>query len=113
MRFEIPIAVALALLLGGCGKNESDAPASDSTAAGAPPAANTGFDYTCADGSTFNARIDRGNAVLTIDGTTVTLSPDASASGAHYASEGTTFIATGREATLIRAGEKTRTCETK
>ena len=113
MRSEIQMVVAFALLLSGCGKKESDAETADSASPGAPPAANTGFDYACADGLTFNARIDRGNVLLTIDGNTITLPPDTTASGAHYTAEGTTFIATGREATLIRAGEKTRTCETR
>lgn len=111
MRHEITILVAVAVLASGCSQQEAEPEMSDSTAA--PATSKAGFDYTCADGSTFNARIDRGNVVLTIDGNTLTLPPDTDAAGAHYAVEGTTFIATGREATLIRAGEKTRTCETK
>lgn len=113
MRSELAIIVAVVLTLSACGRKESDPVTADSAGTGTAPAPNAGFDYTCTDGATFNARIDRGNVLLTMNGSTLTLPPDTSASGAHYSAEGTTFIATGREATLIKAGEKTRTCETK
>jgi membrane-bound inhibitor of C-type lysozyme len=113
MRREILVIVATALSLSACGRQESDSATADGAASAAPAAASTGFDYTCSDGKTFNARVDRGNVVLTIDGQTLTLPPDANASGAHYSGEDTTFIATGKEATLIKAGETARTCQTK
>lgn len=108
MRYR-SIAVSLSILalavLTSCGRKEPEQAAT-------APAENRGFDYTCTDGLKFNARIDRGNVLLTLDGKTLTLPPDTSASGAHYSGEGVTFIAQGREATLIRSGENARSCNT-
>ena len=79
----------------------------------APPAPYTGYDYTCADGVTFNAKLDKGNALVTIDGKTSTLTPASGASGAQYTGEGLTFTARGDEATLVRDGETPKSCKTK
>jgi membrane-bound inhibitor of C-type lysozyme len=72
----------------------------------------TGYDYDCG-GVTINAKLDKGNALLTIDGKTATLSPVPGAAGAQYAGEGLTFTARGDEATLERDGESPRSCKTK
>jgi membrane-bound inhibitor of C-type lysozyme len=63
-----------------------------------------GHDYTCADGLTFNARMAQGNAVITLEGKTLTLSPVAGSFGAQYEGEGVTFIARGNEAMFSRNG---------
>ena len=73
---------------------------------------NAGHDYTCGGGLTFNARIDRGNAILTLEGKTLTLAPVEGASGARFAGEGATFIAMGGEAILSREGSAAMTCKT-
>ncbi|HMN43332.1 MAG TPA: MliC family protein [Povalibacter sp.] len=107
MRYIIALPVLSLLALTACERKQADNAAADSAAV---PAANAGFDYTCTDGVKFNARIDRGNVVLTIDGKTLTLPPDTNTSGAHYSGEGVTFVASGRDATLIRDGENARSC---
>ena len=120
-----PIALTVCMIAFGCSKSEeASAPAASETAepvAAAPelapgpapmPAANNGFDYACADGVGFNAKIDKGNALLTIDGKTATLAPVEGALGAQFAGEGLTFIARGDEAMLVRDG-KTLSCKAK
>ncbi len=110
MRQAIVLLFLTTAVLSGCERKQS---ASEGTAdSAAVPAGNAGFDYTCTDGTKFNARIDRGNVVLSFNGQELTLPPDTNASGAHYSGEGTTFIASGRDATLIRSGENARTCNT-
>lgn len=113
MRVETTIVLAVAMMLSACGKKESESASTADGAAATTSTAAAGFDYTCADGKSFNARIDRGNVLLTVDGQTLTLPPDTNASGAHYSGEGVTFIASGHEATLIKSGEPARTCQTK
>ena len=54
------------------------------------------------EGLSFNARIDKGNALLTLEGKTLTLAPVEGAFGAQYAGEDVLFIARGNEATLTR-----------
>jgi membrane-bound inhibitor of C-type lysozyme len=89
------------------------APAAEPEVSAAPPAPYNGFDYACADGVSFNAKIDKGNALLTIDGKTATLTPVAGAVGAQYAGEGLTFIARGDEAMLVRDGQAPQSCKAK
>jgi membrane-bound inhibitor of C-type lysozyme len=89
------------------------APAPEPEVSAAPPAPYTGYDYTCADGVTFNAKLDKGNALVTIDGKTATLTPASGASGAQYTGEGLTFTARGDEATIARDGETPKSCKTK
>ncbi len=79
--------------------------------AAAPPAAYTGYDYACGDGLSFHARMDRGNAIVTLEGKTITLAPVEGAFGAQYAGEGVTFIARGDEAMLSREDGALLTCK--
>jgi membrane-bound inhibitor of C-type lysozyme len=122
----ISIALSAFALALGCSKSEeAKAPAAAETAepvAAAPeaapgpapmPAANNGFDYACADGVSFNAKIDKGNALVTIDGKTATLAPVEGAFSAQYAGEGLTFIARGDEAMLVRDGKAPQDCKAK
>jgi len=115
------IVLALSLLPVACSREEgagaptvtdSPQPATPPDDAGAPPASsgNDGHDYACADGFAFNARIDKGNAIVTFDGQKLTLAAMEGASDARFSGEGTTFIAQGNHAMLLRDGEKTRTC---
>lgn len=107
-RYLLCTLMIVSVSLASCGKKE---PAPDATtAAAATPYA--GFDYTCTDGVKFNARIDRGDVVLNIDSKEYRLPADTNTSGAHYTGEGITFIAQGKEATLIRSGENARSCAT-
>lgn len=108
MRIVPLISVLTILVVAGCGRKESE----QTGAAAAAPATNAGFDYTCTDGSKFNARIDRGNVILTVDGQQHTLPPDVNTSGAHYSGDNLTFIAHGKDATFIRVGERVRECQT-
>ena len=89
------------------------APAAEPDVSAAPAKPYTGYDYTCADGLSFNAKLDKGNAMVTIDGKTSTLTPSAGGSGAQYTGEGLTFIARGDEATLARDGQAPQSCKTK
>jgi membrane-bound inhibitor of C-type lysozyme len=119
----ISTVVLVALSAVGCSRSEkAEAPAAEPAAAApgaepevsaAPPAPYSGFDYACADGATFNAKIDKGNAIVTIDGKTATLTPVPGAAGAQYAGEGLTFIARGNEAMLVRDGQAPQSCKTK
>ena len=93
---------------------EQEAPQAASESSHAPmPSGSAGYDYVCKDGLTFNARIDHGNALITVDGKTLTLAPDSGASGATYSGEGATFVAMGEEAMLSRAGGPVQTCKAK
>ena len=79
--------------------------------AAAPPAPYTGYDYACGDGRSFHARMEQGNAVVTLEGKTLTLVPVEGAFGAQYAGEGVTFIARGEEAMLSREDGVLLTCK--
>lgn len=115
-------SVALALtacLAVACSRSEESAssavPESGAPAAtrAAPVAAYAGHDYLCADGLSFNARIDKGNALLTLDGKTLTLAPVPGAFDAQYAGEDVFFVARGNEAMLTRGGGPLMTCQAK
>jgi membrane-bound inhibitor of C-type lysozyme len=110
MRQAIALLFLTTVVLTGCDRKESAPEATADSAAATT--GGSGFEYTCTDGTKFNARIDRGNVILSLNGQELTLPPDTNASGAHYSGEGTTFIASGRDATLIRSGENARTCNT-
>jgi membrane-bound inhibitor of C-type lysozyme len=124
MRLAFVLAVTALCLAPACSREEAPtAAAAPETAAsepppvsaGAPPfpAANAGHDYACADGTSFNARIDKGNAVVTVEGNTLTLAHSEQAAGATYSAEGMTFVARGSEAYLARAGSPTVVCTAK
>jgi membrane-bound inhibitor of C-type lysozyme len=138
MRFPVvTVVLALSVLCFACSREEAKPPAATTPAAPAEPApaaapappteaaappteaaapvvsAADGHDYTCDDGFAFNARIDKGDAVVTYEGTSKTLKPAEGSSGAHFAGEGVTFIAQGNEAMLLRDGEKVRHCTAK
>ena len=125
MRHATPACIlAICLVSGACSREEAaPAPgATDSGAAAAPaigagsppaPAGNRGHAYACSDGSTLNARVDKGKIVLGIDGQTLTLSPTPGASGARYSGEGISFLAQGEQAVFAREGQKPLTCTAK
>jgi len=121
------VLVSLVLVSGtlalGCSRSEQTnaAPAPAESAAPAAPAEPvsaapakpyTGVDYDCGGGVSFNAKLDKGNALVTIDGKTVTLNAS-SGIGAMYAGEGLTYIPNGEEATLIKDGQAPQTCKAK
>lgn len=112
--FVLPLLLAFA-----CSRDEDSAgaapvpePAAADPGTAAVAAPYAGHDYACTDGLTFNARLDKGNTVVTIDGKTLTLAP-AGGAGATYEGEGVTFIARGNDAMLLRAGEPARNCTAK
>jgi membrane-bound inhibitor of C-type lysozyme len=70
-----------------------------------------GHDYTCSDGVTFNARLDKGNTLVTLEGKTLTLTPVKGAFDAQYEGEGVMFTARGDQATLVRAEGLSVTCK--
>ena len=109
-RHAICATAMAAVVLASCGKKES----TQDTGATADTANRpyTGFDYSCTDGLKFNARIDKGDVVLTLDGQEHRLPADTNTSGAHYSGEDFTFIAQGKDATLIRGTENARSCST-
>lgn len=123
----VPVLALVALSVLACSRKEEAAapatsgaaePAAAATApepevSAAPPAPYTGFDYACADGVSFNAKLDKGNALVTIDGKTAILTPVEGALGAQYAGEGLTFIARGDEAMLVRDGQPPQSCKAK
>lgn len=120
MRFPSVVLVLTACFVVGCSRSEDSekavAPESDASGAtGAVQVAarNLGHDYVCAEGLSFNARIDKGNALLTMEGKTLTLAPVAGAYGAQYAGEDVLFIARGNEATLARGNGHPMTCKAK
>jgi len=118
---HVTLPAACLVVLLACGKSEEAAPpaapeaAAPDVTATAPQvaAANHGHDYACGDGLAFNARIDKGNALVTLEGKTLTLAPIQGATSAQYAGEGVTFIARGNEAVLVREGEPLRNCTAK
>jgi membrane-bound inhibitor of C-type lysozyme len=87
------------------------APAVSAPAPQPAPVEYVGFDYLCPDGVKLNARLDKGNMAVTVDGKTMTLAPTPGAAGAHYSVEGIIFIAQGEQAVFAREGEPTRTCK--
>lgn len=60
--------------------------------------------YTCSDGTSFSARIERENAVVTLQGNTLKLAHSEQAAGPQYSGEGVTYIVRGNDAILERAG---------
>jgi membrane-bound inhibitor of C-type lysozyme len=110
MRLKSIVFASTLCLAMACSRGEESQtamPADDAAGAGqqvASAAPYVGHDYTCADGLTFNARMAQGNAVITLEGKTLTLSPVAGSFGAQYEGEGVTFIARGNEAMFSRDG---------
>jgi membrane-bound inhibitor of C-type lysozyme len=123
MRVVSVLLTLAACVLVACSRSEDSetaaAPADDGAAAaagaeagGTQVAANyVGHDYTCSDGVTFNARLDKGNTLVTLEGKTLTLAPVAGAFDAQYAGEDVLFIARGNEATLVRGVGPMVTCK--
>ena len=94
---------------------EAAAAATDSEAAPAPVSAAkpyAGDDYVCPDGVKFNARLDKGNLALTLDGKTLNLTPTEGSYAANYSGEGVTLVAQGDHALLTREGQPTQDCKT-
>lgn len=129
MRLEsIVFTLAMCALI-GCSRSEDSENAGQAadSESGAPAAAGTadesrgtevavayvGYDYTCSDGANFNARLDKGNTLLTLDGKTLTLTPVKGSFDAQYEGEGVMFVARGNEATLMRASGPSVTCKAK
>ena len=123
MRLAFVLGITVLCLASACSREDAPTAAAPTPAAGEPPpvsagappfpAANTGHDYACTDGTTFNARIDKGNAIVTVEGNTLTLAHSEQAAGATYSGEGMTFVARGNEAYLARAGSSTVVCTAK
>jgi len=123
-KFVVPLALVTAVLAFGCSRSEkAEAPAAPAAPPGeggapaepvsaAPAKPYAGIDYDCGSGVSFNAKLDKGNALVTIDGKTATLAP-ASGVGSMYAGEGLTYIPNGAEATLIREGQAPQSCKAK
>lgn len=121
----IRLASILCLALACSRSDEAAAPASPEPGgsasageAGAPSettafAVYAGHDYVCPDGKTFNARLEKGNALVTAEGSTLTLVPSANSLGARYEGEGVLYIARGEEAVLARAGSPPQICKAK
>jgi membrane-bound inhibitor of C-type lysozyme len=111
----------------GCSRTEENAGMPADAGSGAPAAAGAsgesetaavsapyaGHDYSCPDGVSFNARLDKGNALLTMDGKTLTLAPVKGAYDAQYSGEDVLFTARGSEAMLTRGSGPTVTCQAK
>ena len=124
MRVAYVLPVLAACVLVACSRSEESdttaatgdegaaATGSEAEAGGTQVAANyVGHDYTCSDGVTFNARLDKGNTLVTLEGKTLTLAPVAGAFDAQYAGEDVLFIARGNEATLMRGAGPMVTCK--
>ncbi len=110
LRAPLCTVLILALLSAACSRDE-DAPAPPASRGEAgTPAATGGHTYTCPDGFTFTVRIDKGNAIVSAGGQSLTLPPVEGASGAHYAHEGVRVLVQGDEATYMKNGEATRRC---
>jgi membrane-bound inhibitor of C-type lysozyme len=80
-------------------------------AALASPAFAADVNYTCGDGTRFNAEFSPpsnspGTVVLTIDNTRITLPQVKSADGGRYANGEMEFWIRGKDASLTRAGRK-------
>src|SRR5262245_671682 len=87
-------------------------PAAEGAASETPQAAGDGSrSYLCSGGLAFNARIENGNALITMEGKTLTLEPVEGAVGAHYAGEGIAFVSQGDDALLARAGGAPLRCK--
>ena len=127
--FVVPLALIAAGFAFGCSRSEkADSAAAPAASAESPAPAEgaapsepvsaapakpyAGVDYECGGGVSFNAKLDKGNALVTIDGKTATLSP-ASGIGSMYAGEGLTYIPNGAEATLIKDGQAPQSCKAK
>jgi membrane-bound inhibitor of C-type lysozyme len=125
MRVSIVLPILAACALFACSRSEDSsttaAPGDEGAAAPAEAAAQAGgtqvatayvgHDYTCSDGVTFNARLDKGNTLVTLEGKTLTLAPVAGAVEAQYAGEDVLFIARGNEASLMRGSGPLVTCK--
>jgi len=120
MRAPYLLLILAAGALVACSRSEDsenagapgDEAATAETAGGTEVAvAYVGHDYTCSDGATFNARLDKGNTLVTLEGKTLTLAPVPGAFDAQYEGEGVMFTARGNEATLIRSGGVMVTCK--
>ncbi len=123
MRLPFVVLALTACLVVACSRSEesgsstepgSAAPESPTGASAVQVAASySGHDYVCAGGLSFNARMDKGNALLTLEGKTLTLPPVAGAYGAQYAGDDVLFIARGDEAMLTRGNGPLMTCKAK
>ena len=125
MRAPYVLLTLAACVLVACSRSEDAENAAATGDEGADPAATAepeggtqvaaapyvGHDYTCSDGATFNARLDKGNTLVTLEGKTLTLAPVPGAFDAQYEGEGMMFTARGDEATLIRGGGVMVTCK--
>ena len=122
------LALATCVVVGCSRTEESQNAATPADAgSGAPAAAGTtsesetaavsapytGHDYSCPDGVSFNARLDKGNTLLTLGGKTLTLAPVQGAYDAQYSGEDVLFVARGNEAMLTRGSGPTVTCMAK
>lgn len=119
MRLPFALLALTTCLIVACSREDSqNAAAPESDAPGATgavqvAAVNAGHDYVCEQGLSFNARIDKGNALLTLEGKTLTLAPVAGAFGSQYSGEDVLFIARGNEAMLTRGNGPLMTCKAK
>ena len=129
MRLHCTLLALATCVFFGCSRTEDSQNAATPAdeGAGAPAAAGTvsesetaavsapytGYDYICPDGLSFNARIDKGNTLLTLNGKTLTLAPVKGAYDAQYSGEDVLFVAHGNQATLTRGSGPTVTCQAK
>lgn len=129
MRLQWTFLALAACVVVGCSRTEDsqNAAAPTDEGAGAPAAAGvasesgtapvsavySGHDFSCPDGLSFNARLDKGNTVLTMDGKTLTLAPVKGAYDAQYSGEDVLFVAHGNQVMLTRGSGPTVTCMAK
>ena len=129
MRLQWTFLALAAYVVVGCTRTEdsqnaaapadgaSDAPAAAGTDSGSETATvsapYTGHDYSCPDGVSINARLDKGNTLLTLAGKTFTLAPVKGAYDAQYSGEDVLFVARGNEAMLTRGSGPMVTCKAK
>jgi membrane-bound inhibitor of C-type lysozyme len=121
MRLAWILAITVLCLVPACsGEEEPGASATAPPAVGDPGtrlpavgAASPERAYTCADGTSFSARIEREHAVVTLQENTFELAHSEQAAGPQYSGEGITYLVQGNDAILERAGAPAVRCSGK
>jgi hypothetical protein len=117
MRLAWLLVITVSCLLTACSEQKRGASSETPPAVGDPGtrlpqvgAASPEREYTCTDGTTFRARIEQEDAIVTLQGNTLKLDYSQQAAGPQYSGEGVTYVVQGNDAILERAGAPAVRC---